>query len=216
LRNIETEFGVPIADRRQHGFHKFTREGELVLGWIRSVLAEHNALVQKIDSVSSGGLSGHIRLGVIPVATPMISMLTTSFHRAHPSVTISVHSMNFLEIARGLEKFEIEVGVNYIGGIGPANGRRDYVLYNESYYLLAPRTHSLANRSTISWAEAGALPLCLLSTDMQNRKIVDQIFEEVGVAPRTVIETNCAVTLCPYSTSQPSAAAAARKKVRQA
>ena len=48
---------------------------------------------------------------------------------------------------------------------------------------------------TISWAEAAAAPLCLLSRDMQNRRIVDQIFEGVGVAPRARIETNSFVCI---------------------
>ena len=141
LRSIEVEFGVPIVDRRQHGFHEFTREGELVLDWIRKVLANRHALVQEIDSTNSGRLTGNIRLGVIPVATPMVSLLTTAFHRAHPGVTISVRSMNFLEIDRCLERFEIEAGINYIGD-APTNGLRNYVLYNEIYYLLAPRKSS--------------------------------------------------------------------------
>jgi DNA-binding transcriptional LysR family regulator len=31
---------------------------------------------------------------------------------------------------------------------------------------------------------------------MQNRKIIDQMFEGAGIIPRALIETNCAVTLC--------------------
>lgn len=201
LRSIEMEFGVPIVDRRQHGFHEFTREGELVLEWIRKVLADRESLVQEIDTASSGKLSGTIRLGVIPVATPMVSMLTTAFHRYHPGVTISVRSMNFLEIDRGLERFDIEVGINYIG-TAPTNGLRNYVLYNESYYLLAPKNHPLAQRGSISWREAGELPLCLLTPEMQNRRLIDQIFESVGIAPRALIETNCAVTLCSHVRSE--------------
>lgn len=201
LRSVEVEFGVPIVDRQPHGFHDFTREGKLILEWIRRMLAEHDVLVQKIDRVNSRGYSGHIRLGVIPVATPMVSLLTTAFYRAHPAVTVSVYSMNYLDIERGLEKFEIEVGINYIGA-GAENSHRNYFLYDENYYLLAPKNHPLAQRDTISWREAAALPLCLLTPEMQNRKIVDQIFKDVGVAPLTVIQTNCAVTLCSHVRSE--------------
>lgn len=197
LRNIETEFGVPIVDRRQQGFHGFTAEGELVLEWMRRVLAERDVLVQQIGGIRDSELSGHIRLGVIPVATPMVAMLTTAFNREHPGVTISIRSMTFMEIERGLEKFEIDVGINYVDG-GSSTGLRTYVLYNESYYLLAPENHPLADRTTISWSEAGLLPLCLLTPDMQNRRIINHIFESVGVTPRTVIETDCAVTLCSH------------------
>lgn len=193
LRSIETEFGIPIVDRRQHGFHGFTPEGQLVLEWIRRVLAERDILVQKISGIKNGELSGHIRLGV----TPMVAMLTTAFNRQHPGVTISIRSMTFTEIERGLERFEIDVGINYVD-VGSSNGLRTYMLYNESYYLLAPENLPMAERSTISWSEAGTLPLCLLTPEMHNRRIINQIFESVGVIPRTVVETNCAVTLCSH------------------
>jgi DNA-binding transcriptional LysR family regulator len=197
LRSIETEFGVPIVDRRQQGFHGFTPEGQLVLEWIRRVLAERDILVQTISGIKNGELNGHIRLGVIPVVTPMVAMLTTAFNRQHPGVTISIRSMTFTEIERGLERFEIDVGITYID-VGSLNGLRTYVLYNESYYLLAPENLPMAERSTIPWSEAGTLPLCLLTPEMHNRRIINQIFESVGVIPRTVIETNCAVTLCSH------------------
>jgi hypothetical protein len=35
----------------------------------------------------------------------------------------------------------------------------------------------------VTWAEAASLPLCLLTGDMQNRRIVDGIFHEAGAEP---------------------------------
>ncbi|WP_017757593.1 LysR family transcriptional regulator substrate-binding protein, partial [Pseudacidovorax intermedius] len=48
----------------------------------------------------------------------------------------------------------------------------------------------------IGWAEAAALPLCLLTPEMHNRAIVDAAFAEAGatgVAP--AVETNSVLTL---------------------
>jgi DNA-binding transcriptional LysR family regulator len=39
------------------------------------------------------------------------------------------------------------------------------------------------------------LPLCLLTPDLQNRIILNGIFERVGTAPQAVIETNCSLGL---------------------
>jgi DNA-binding transcriptional LysR family regulator len=43
-------------------------------------------------------------------------------------------------------------------------------------------------RERVTWAEAGRLPLCLLTPDMQNRRIVDQLLRASGtdVAPTLV------------------------------
>src|SRR5690606_27940147 len=44
-------------------------------------------------------------------------------------------------------------------------------------------------------AQAGAEPLCLLTPNMQYRRIIDSAFQSAGVAPRPLIETNSIVNL---------------------
>jgi hypothetical protein len=48
---------------------------------------------------------------------------------------------------------------------------------------------------SISWAQAGTLPLCLLTPSMQNRRIIDMNFRAAGVEISAAIETNSLVTL---------------------
>jgi DNA-binding transcriptional LysR family regulator len=196
IRQIEASFGVPIIDRRSQGFHGFTPEGQRVLDWARRVLAEYHDLGQELSSLSDS-LSGHLRIGLIPVTTPMISLLTSAFHKAHPGVTVSLLSQNFVDIHRKLEQFELDIGLSYLDGV-PQGHLRPYVLYRESYYLLAPADHALAAKKSVTWADASALPLCLLTPDMLNRLIINRIFEQVGAAAHTAIETNCAVALCSH------------------
>ena len=50
-------------------------------------------------------------------------------------------------------------------------------------------------RAEVTWAEAATLPLCLLTGDMQNRRIVDGIFHEAGAEPKPTLETNSISTL---------------------
>ena len=49
---------------------------------------------------------------------------------------------------------------------------------------------SASGRNSISWAEAAGYPLCLLTQDMQNRRILNQIFREIGITPVPKLETN--------------------------
>jgi DNA-binding transcriptional LysR family regulator len=71
--------------------------------------------------------------------------------------------------------------------------------YTEHYFLLrrAAKTHpqSLQRGPAMTWQEAGRLPLCLLTPDMHNRKIVDAAFTSAGVWVQPVIETNSILTL---------------------
>ena len=43
-----------------------------------------------------------------------------------------------------------------------------------------------------------AAALCLLTPDMQNRRIIDAVFERVRRRPRAAIETNSVVALCSH------------------
>ena len=43
----------------------------------------------------------------------------------------------------------------------------------EEYLFLTPANAPLAGRSQVTWREAAEAPLCLLTPDMQNRRIID-------------------------------------------
>ena len=53
----------------------------------------------------------------------------------------------------------------------------------------------MEGRKTIPWVEAASYPLCLLTSDMQNRRIIDTHFREAGVEIHPTIETNSLITL---------------------
>ena len=55
-----------------------------------------------------------------------------------------------------------------------------------------------ADRTEVGWAEAATLPLCLLTPDMHNRRIVDDLFRQAGVTVTPVMETNSVSTLCSH------------------
>jgi DNA-binding transcriptional LysR family regulator len=62
--------------------------------------------------------------------------------------------------------------------------------------LLTPVGGPFDGMDAVSWREAAALPLCLLTRDMQNRRIIDRLFAESGAGkPRVAIETNSVLAL---------------------
>jgi DNA-binding transcriptional LysR family regulator len=54
--------------------------------------------------------------------------------------------------------------------------------------LVTRREHPLASRASVTWSEAAAQRLCLLSEDMQNRRILNNVMGSIGlvVAPSVV------------------------------
>jgi DNA-binding transcriptional LysR family regulator len=64
--------------------------------------------------------------------------------------------------------------------------------------LLTSAAGPFAKRRSITWAEAAGVPLCLLTPDMQNRRILNAIFGSVNRAPKPAIETNSVLALCSH------------------
>ena len=53
-------------------------------------------------------------------------------------------------------------------------------LYREHYRLLTSSDSPLGDRDKVTWAEVGKVPLCLLTPDMQNRRIIDNLLRGAG------------------------------------
>ena len=192
IRRLEREVGFPIV-RRSQRYEGLTPEGERVLEWARRILADVGGLDAELDALR-GGLSGQLRIGAIPTSLPCLSLLTPPLCRTHPGITVTVHSLNSRQIERGLHDFELELGVTYLDS-EPLTGVRTLPLYEEHYVLLTAETDAVAGSEAVTWADAATLPLCLLTGDMQNRRIVDGIFHEAGAEPLPTVETNSISTL---------------------
>ena len=192
IKQLEEELDLLIVRRGQR-FEGLTAEGERVLEWARRILTDYESLQQEASELRAG-LTGRLRIGAIPTTLPMVSLLTTPFAQQHPHVTITVLSLTSIDIQRGLDDFSLDAGLTYLDNEPLANVRT-LALYLERYFLFTPASSPLAMRDTVSWAEVARLPLCLLTPDMQNRRILDAHFAKVRVEVRPSIETNSVLTL---------------------
>jgi DNA-binding transcriptional LysR family regulator len=196
IRQLEQELGVPIVERG-HRFHGLTPEGERVVTWANAILENWANLQQEIATLrnTSGALSGHLSIGVIPSALPMAALITKAIQARHPQIELTVWSQSSIEILKQLEDFAIDVGLTYLDN-EPIEGMRSETIYMERYCLLVQKGHPLANAPSVTWADAAKEPLCLLTSDNQNRRIIDRAFRAAGAAPVPRLETNSVVNLC--------------------
>ena len=196
IAQLEAELGVLIIERGRR-FQGLTREGDVVLAHARRILAEAESMREAIAELRQG-LSGRVRLGVIPTALPMVAHITAPFSERFPDVSITVLSLTSGEIRDRLYNFELDAGLSYLDN-EPLDRVVSKPIYQETYVLLTREDGPLGKRDVISWAEAAQLKLCLLTPDMQNRRIIDGIFRSVGAQPRAAIETNSVFNLCTHA-----------------
>jgi DNA-binding transcriptional LysR family regulator len=183
---------VLIVGRGQR-FLGLTAEGERVLAWAQRVLIDYSGLQQELSEMREG-LVGQLRIGAIPVTLPIVPLLTTPFACRHGRTDIQVVSLTSISIQRNLDDFSLDAGITYLDN-EPLARVRCLPLYRERYVLLTQRGGTLGDRSAVTWSEAASQPLCLLTPDMQNRRILDMHFREAGAEVHAVVETNSLVTL---------------------
>ncbi len=198
IRQLEDDLGAPIVERG-HRFVGLTRQGRLALERAHRILAEAEVMRRDIEELDKG-LSGRLRLGAVPTALPIVSQLTAPFIARFPQVAVTVLSLNSQEIQRGIEDFELDVGLTYLDN-EPLERVKVKPIYEEQYVFLTPASGRYADRRTISWKEAAAAPLCLLTPDMQNRRIIDGVFRSVGETPKPSVETNSIFNLVSHASS---------------
>jgi DNA-binding transcriptional LysR family regulator len=195
IRQLEQELGVPIVERG-HRFLGFTPEGERVLKWARGILDNWSMLQQDIATMHADGpIVGRLSVGTIPTALPMATLVVKAIQASHPRIEVTVLSHSSIDILRHLEDFAIDIGLTYLDN-EPIEGMRSEAVYAERYCLLVRRDNPLAQRGSVTWAEAANQSLCLLTPDMQNRRIIDRAFRAANTAPIPKIETNSVVNLC--------------------
>ena len=195
IRQLEQELGVPIVERGQR-YHGLTPEGERVLNWAHTILDNWNAMQQELALIRGRKekLTGRVIIGSVPSALPMMALLTASMQEQHEGVDFTVLSHSTGEILRGLADFSLDAGLCYLDN-EPIEGLLAIPLYRERYCLFVADSHPLARRTSVSWAEAAQQPLCLLTPNMQNRRIIDRAFARANCRPDPRLETNSMINL---------------------
>src|SRR6478752_3136232 len=192
IKQLEDTLGVMLVQRTSR-FLGFTSEGERVLDWARGIVADTRAMKAEVQALKTG-LTGHLRIAAIPTALPMVSALTTPYRAKHPNVKFTILSRTSIEILAMLENLEVDAGLTYIDN-EPLGRLRAVPLYTEQYRLLTSEDGPLGERESVTWAEVGKIPLCLLTPDMQNRRIIDHLLNEAGGQADPTLESNSMIVL---------------------
>jgi DNA-binding transcriptional LysR family regulator len=198
IRQLEEELGAPIVERG-HKFHGLTAQGRAAVDHAHRILAEASALKRNLEEMDRG-LSGRLRIGAVPTALPIIAHITAPFYQRFPDVSVTVLSLNSQQIQQGIDDFELDVGLTYLDN-EPLTNVRAKPIYVEQYMFLTPSAGPYAHRRSITWNEAAGAPLCLLTPDMQNRRIIDGIFRSADASPQPAMETNSIFNLCSHVSS---------------
>lgn len=200
IKALEDHLGVQLVYRGAR-FQGLTPEGLRVLDWARKITTDARSMREELTS-SRKGLSGQITLGVIPTALPRVASLTAPFLSKNPAISLRILSATSTEILTGLEEHRMDAGISYLEN-EPLGRVSTIPLYAETYVLLASAQNPLAQHDQLDWAQIKGQALCLLTADMQNRRIINHHLSEAQIPNTAVIEANSVLALIAHITAGP-------------
>jgi len=187
IRNLEERLKATIV-KRGNRFQGLTTEGERIVARARTIVDQVQALEQEVNA-AHGEIFGQLTLGAVPTAASYAGLLAIKLKAANPGVIVRIKTTNSLAIQQGVDDGAFHAGITYTEGVSTDLLRVEW-LYDEQYVLLLPTGFSQQRAGEIGWREAAAFPLILLEPQMQNRRILDRIFEDLGVEPTVAFETD--------------------------
>lgn len=198
IRSLEESYGTAIV-KRGRNFGGFTAEGERILVSARCILREQELLEQDLNSREDDPV-GNLFIGAVPTAMPIAARFAGMLQDRHPRIVPTLRSMSSIELETQLESMAIDMGLGYAERMDCSRSLlRALPQYREHYFLLRKAScagpESLRIGCPMRWAEAAESPLCLLSSEMHNRTIVDRAFASAGAHASPSIETNSILAL---------------------
>ena len=197
IKALEDELGTKIVNRGRN-FEGLTDEGKRVLASAHQILHETESLKQDISS-SKGRPSGNLIIGSVPSALPLASKFAVLLQENFTGITSTVRSMASQEIELSIENLTVDLAFGYTDRF-ELNTNDSSVIpqYLEKYFLIK----SFLNKSTksqlideVTWYLAAKEPLCLLTSEMHHRALVNNFFRAVGVEISPCMQTDSIFSL---------------------
>ncbi|SPF68269.1 Transcription regulator HTH, LysR [Propionibacterium ruminifibrarum] len=190
VRKLEQELGMPLI-RRGHTFQGLTPEGSRLVVWAQRMVDDRRAL-HDAAAVLRSGLSGTLRVGVVPAATTTVARVLDRFCAEHPLVEVHIESMlSTNDIIQQISNYDLDAGICYPVGNELVRYRP---LYDETWAFLAPQHMVDEAAESITWAQAASYPLVMLGPTHGLTPMVGA-FEASGVTPHITIRTDSVASL---------------------
>lgn len=190
IKQLEEELGTPLI-RRGRRFEGLTAEGERVLKHARLILDEFDALRSELDG--NAPVFGRLSVGAVPSALQDAAAFVPRLRRTHPGLSVTLRELASGALAQGLETGDLDLALGYLDSPAMA-GFAHRPLYQEYPTLVAARDHFELPRHP-EWSDLAHFPLCLLTPEMQQRRLLDAHLLDSGLAVAPLVETDSIATL---------------------
>ena len=190
---LERAIGFRLFDREK-GRLVPTAEGQLFFREVQDTFAGLARLRSAAARIRDHG-SGDLKLACLPAfSTNLLPGAIARFHVRHPSVAVSllVASSSGIRDLVASNQIDVAVTADEIDTVGV-----EAVPFARIPGQIAlPPGHPLCERDEIRPSDLDGLPFVALAPEDTTRREAEALFARCGVAPRIVVETAYAATVC--------------------
>jgi LysR family transcriptional regulator, cyn operon transcriptional activator len=192
MRDLEAGLRVSLFQRRGKRI-LLTSTGLIFQEHARALLRELENFLQEVSS-EPGRLRGTLHLGVVPVLNvPLVPELIGMFAADHPGINLIVEEVSSTEIETALEEGRMDVGLGFLTRHSP--NLRYERLCTDEFALIVSESHPWSKRHVIPLSELHQQRLLQLPDSFVMRRMIDDVFRNHQIRPRTIAEINAIETL---------------------
>jgi DNA-binding transcriptional LysR family regulator len=193
LADLERAIGFALFDRVRNRLVP-TPEGRLFQQDI-------DAYFRGLDTLRAGAArirdqgAGTIRIASLSaLGSSLVPKAVRRFHEMHPDIRVTLQVLPSRNVRDAVATGQYDIGL--AADEIDVSGVLHQPFTNATALCAVPRGHPLAQRDAITPADLADEALVAFVPEDRGRQRMDQIFREAGVAPRIVVETLYASTVC--------------------
>src|SRR5215472_9406995 len=186
IQKLEAELGARLFDRLPRAA-KLTVFGKAFLPKAERILRDLAEARSELRDMS-GKEKGEVVVGIIPtIAAYLLPRLLHNFTVRHPLITIKIVEDLTPALLHRLHEGTIDMAVAALPITGKELASKE--LFEEKFYAVVPKRHSLASRASISLAELNREPFLLLKEGHCFRDSVIAACHKLKISPRIAFES---------------------------
>jgi len=176
VKVIETRYKVELFHRTSRGV-RLTETGTFLLAIVRRMFGSYEEAVSFLEDVH-GMRQGHLRVGAYGPYD--VNRVLARFVEQFPGVQISTVFANSDELARRLSSYDVDVAVLSLAA--RRNELQAVPLCQPRLIVIAPRSSTWANRTTIRPSELADHTLIVREPGSEGRLAFEKLLLEAGVS----------------------------------
>jgi DNA-binding transcriptional LysR family regulator len=190
IRRLESELGEPLFVRDRRGV-RLTAAGEVLLPKARATLAAAQDGREAVSALR-GLVTGRLVLGLVhPLPDRRVPRLVGAFHRAHPTLELTLVEDETDALLAGLVGGDLDAALIGMGRYDrrPRDVQSQLVAREPVVVAVHPR-HRLAGRGVIPLRALRDEPIVTLTRASKLRSTIEAACHGAGFVPRIVAETS--------------------------